>query len=430
MGEGPSPSEAAPLLGAAMGEGAKVEPKEPGVEPATRYTSTPKPPKLLWDTSDQQFLELVRCYAVIRVVSLDPKVGTFSVRMKCHWAFRTLNSQEDTEIRLRGVPSLRMPANSVTVEESRVWKDLTTTQEGAKTSHKSVYWKGTSTFMIDGFKVFHMENFPFDRQVVNLEQVDFVWRPDKDDADYYKSMKVVSFTVKTESLLPEWSVEPAYITPLEKSETRPPDLNCPSFAHRFVVQLRIERKEWFYIRQVFFVTYLMTLVSCAPLTMPPGQDSMGTRLEVYGASMLTLVAFKYAVADHLPSVPYSTFTDDFLLAPIVCVSLCIFETVLGTQIVERDDHLSQHLLDQTENIAYYVIAAIWTVYFCYAAFYKPRHRTSWLDVLERKSQNRWVMKKSEDIKFFETEDVFDELEEEDVSPNAAVEESPRFALKM
>ena len=38
-----------------------------------------------------------------------------------------------------------------------------------------------------------------------------------------------------------------------------------------------------------------------------------TRLSVYGGGLLTLVAFKYGVMDHLPSVPYPTFTDNFLL---------------------------------------------------------------------------------------------------------------------
>ena len=36
------------------------------------------------------------------------------------------------------------------------------------------------------------------------------------------------------------------------------------------------------------------------------------RLSVYGGGLLTLVAFKYGVMDHLPSVPYPTFTDNFL----------------------------------------------------------------------------------------------------------------------
>uniref|UniRef100_A0A7S4Q8F6 Neurotransmitter-gated ion-channel ligand-binding domain-containing protein n=1 Tax=Alexandrium monilatum TaxID=311494 RepID=A0A7S4Q8F6_9DINO len=436
MCEGPPSEDVVPLLGTAdMGPTYREDPVD---EPATRYISRPKPPKFLWDTSDHQYLELVRCHAAVRVVSLDPKAGTFSVRMKCHWAFRTLNSQEDSEIRLRGVPGIRMPANRVTVEESRVWKDLTGSNDPAskRTTHKTVYWKGTSTFTIEGHKVFHMENFPFDRQVINLEQLDFVWRSEKDEADYYKSMKVVFFNVSTESLLPEWSVEPAYITPMEKTETRPVDLNCPSFAHKFVVQLRIERKEWFYVRQVFFVTYLMVLVSCTPLTMPPTEDNMGTRLEVYGSSLLTLVAFKYAVAEHLPSVPYGTFTDDFLIAPVVTVSLCVFETVASFHFVNRIDESVTERLDWGENISFYMLALLWTIYFLYAAFYKPRRRTPWLDVLARKSQNRWTLRHSQDMEFFERECESSDTEDgEDSSPTTAgeatrksinVKGSPRF----
>ena len=57
-------------------------------------------------------------------------------------------------------------------------------------------------------------------------------------------------------------------------------------------------------------------------------EDMGDRLSVYGGGLLTLVAFKYGVMDHLPSVPYPTFTDNFLMWQIVTIVLCMFESLL------------------------------------------------------------------------------------------------------
>ena len=56
---------------------------------------------------------------------------------------------------------------------------------------------------------------------------------------------------------------------------------------------------------------------------------MSTRLSVYGGGLLTLVAFKYGIAEHLPSVPYSTFTDDFLMCQICLVFLFIMECLVA-----------------------------------------------------------------------------------------------------
>lgn len=52
---------------------------------------------------------------------------------------------------------------------------------------------------------------------------------------------------------------------------------------------------------------------CSRVAVQSFSDVVGSlRLSVYGGGLLTLVAFKYGVMDHLPSVPYPTFTDNFL----------------------------------------------------------------------------------------------------------------------
>ena len=103
----------------------------------------------------------------VSVTSVDAKLGSFQVRMVCRWAFRasalssplfltgffsgTSNAYKETEISYRGVPGLRIPGLQVTVQESRIWKDL------SQTTDDTITWNGTSIFLLDGYKRYHLK---------------------------------------------------------------------------------------------------------------------------------------------------------------------------------------------------------------------------------------------------------------------------------
>lgn len=359
----------------------------------------PQPPPDLWDVTDATLLEAVRCEAFIRIAQVDPKHGTFRVRMKCLWSFRTLNSHEDTELYLRGVPGIRMPGLIEAVEESRVWKDIST----MRTTRRTVFWKGISLFTMDGFKAFHMQPFPFDRHILNLERLEFVWRPDKDAQDYYKSMRVVSLTVKCSSMLPEWQTLPAYVRELSapddgrviRQTTRAPYLSPGAaggvedvklnHASKFTVHLRIQRLHQYYTWQVFLVTYLITVLSLFPLGMHP--ESLGDRVAVYAGGTLTLVAFKYSVSDHLPSVPYLTVTDKFLLAQILTLLMCAVLAVLTYRIARGHPDWRTYA-DHGEHVVALALLIAWTAAL-WAMSREHRWRVRWSEVqkLEHQAQD-------------------------------------------
>mmetsp|Transcript_20494 Transcript_20494/g.36829 ORF Transcript_20494/g.36829 Transcript_20494/m.36829 type:complete len:457 (-) Transcript_20494:58-1428(-) len=330
---------------------------------------------LEWGSKDGvNFVDRVACHATVRLTSIDPKHGTFQVRMQCQWAFRTLNPKGDTEISFRGVPGIRMPGLNVKVEESRIWKDLTAT-ESTNVMSNTIFWRGTSIFFMDGFKKFNVKDFPFDRQVINLQQLDFVWRSAKDDDNYYNSMKVVWLRIETCSMLSEWLPEAALITPLNLSSRtlhEEADETGPPYWTKIQIELHIERHHQFYVRQIFFVTYMITLASCSPLAMPPTEDHMGDRLSVYGGGLLTLVAFKYGIMDHLPSVPYSTYTDDFLLYQIFTVTGCTFESLVVFRFNKYEI-----TVDWIENCVLIVVFIAWSLYLYHAWCRKPKQRVPW-----------------------------------------------------
>jgi len=376
-----------------------------GSDKLCSYVSTPPPPEELWDTADMQFLEKVKCVAAIRLTAVDPKNGCFEARMKCKWSFRTLNSQDRTEVQLR-VPGIRMPGLVVTVEESRIWRDLELSNE------RTVFWSGTSLFSLSGYEIFEMQDFPFDRQVINFELMDFVWRPHKDAATYDFSMKIVELTVHTTSMLHEWATYSAIVLPENERRLR----RGPSSASRFRLSMRIERKHWYYVIQIFLVTYLITTVSCFPLAMPPTEAHVGDRLSLYGGGLLTLVAFKYSIADHLPSVPYSTFMDYYLLWQIVTLIGLSVETLISYRIVKEaapstSEEILEELLsntvtgangtssrhmrkfdeaivDNVENGLLVLLVVVWLCYFVYASFFKKRKPWKYIFTHQDKNEQR------------------------------------------
>jgi len=335
------------------------------------FQSKPSPPGDLWDTDDLLYLDKVRCQAMLRVTGIDPRAGTFSIRLKCHWRFRTLNTSDRTETHLK-VPGLRMPGLNVGVEESRIWRDL------KKSTDKTLYWRGVSQFNIQGYEIFEMSDFPFDRQVINLELMEFVWRDSKDSDTFDYSMKLVFFRVTTESLLPEWDPYPAKLR-VDQLITTGDRHDGPTSASRFQVKLRVERKIRFFVIQIYFVTLLIVVITTFPLALPPTKDHVGTRLSAYGTGVLTLVAYKYGIAESLPRVPYQTYTDKYLVHQIITVVIIAVEALIAYHLVENagaDEVIVRYL----ELIGLVIIVLLWICFFVYTAKFKLR--VSWQHVLK------------------------------------------------
>merc|ERR1712032_809260 len=111
-----------------------------------------------------------------------------------------------------------------------------------------------------------------------------------------------------------------------------------------------------------------------------GQE-VGDRMAVYASGMLTLVAFKYGVSEQLPSVPYSTVSDVFLMAQIATLVFAMAEALLGYKL-EKHEILSVDTVTLIDNILLAVLVLLWTFRFFYVAVYRKRRRRNWRSVLE------------------------------------------------
>eukprot|EP00416_Gambierdiscus_australes_P027304 CAMPEP_0171068360 /NCGR_PEP_ID=MMETSP0766_2-20121228/8518_1 /TAXON_ID=439317 /ORGANISM="Gambierdiscus australes, Strain CAWD 149" /LENGTH=390 /DNA_ID=CAMNT_0011524665 /DNA_START=10 /DNA_END=1182 /DNA_ORIENTATION=+ len=336
-----------------------------------KWLSNPPPPQNLWDRADAAYVDLVRCRAWVWVTSVDPKNGTFSCRMKCQWLVRLVNHKERTDPRIR-VPGIRMPRMMVVVDESRLWRD--TMQDSAAT----VCWQGMSVFEMSGYEKFEVMDFPFDRQIINLDLFHFVWRRNKDDDAFEESMKVVDFEMVTTCVLPEFTTYKAVITPQKVMEPE----HGPQHCSRFEVVLRVERRQKYYVLQIFTVSYIITMVSTLAMSLKPEQGEIANKLGIICSGLLTLMSFKYSVADSLPKVPYVTFTDSYLQLQLVTLVSVAVESVLSYKLCDKYG-FSLNLLDTMEDILLAVVFCCWTGLYVYAAILKARRRKSWQSILNR-----------------------------------------------
>jgi hypothetical protein len=400
-GSGSRPDMLRENTGSDLDEGHKVTEKR-DLEKQHRYIANPTHDDL-WITDDVNFLDVIMCHAWLKVWQIDPKNGCFECRMKCHWEFRLLNNQARTEPRVR-VPGIRMPGVACKVDESRVWRDI------SEDTQHTMFFRGSSVFSFTGFEVFEIQDFPFDRQVLNLELFDFVWRRDKDSDTYEESMKIVHFTLETQSMLPQWKPLHCLIIPLNEQRNDliecnspkrlrpccthhirdghkiPVDIESstgplvrPNYCTRFNVKLRLERKHTYYIVQVFMVTYLITVASLLPMALDCNVDLIGDKLSLHAGGLLTLTAFKFGIAENLPSVPYSTFTDLYLMLQVVTlVAASVFGLVIYR--VEEAGWISLRASNITSVIALCGSTLVWTGFFVYAAFFKERKE--WIKVLD------------------------------------------------
>merc|ERR1712032_1531121 len=101
-----------------------------------------------------------------------------------------------------------------------------------------------------------------------------------------------------------------------------------------------------------------------------GQE-VGDRMAVYASGMLTLVAFKYGVSEQLPSVPYSTVSDLFLMSQIATLVFAMVEALLGYKL-ERNEILSVDTVVLIDNIMLAALFLLWTLTFVYVAVFRKR----------------------------------------------------------
>lgn len=175
-----------------------------------------------------------------------------------------------------------------------------------------------------------LNRFPFDRQTFHIQLVAVRYLPNEvtfvPDQDWIDSGLAHAGGIAPSITLPDWT--------LEKWETKASTYPlAPGRVYSsYVFEFTASRNAQHYVWQVILPLVLIVMMSWAVFWIDPG--SSNSQISIAVTSMLTLIAYRFAIDNQLPRLPYTTNLDAFILMSTVLVFFSFIE-VLVTTILEN-----------------------------------------------------------------------------------------------
>ena len=164
---------------------------------------------------------------------------------------------------------------------------------------------------------FALRRFPFDRQRLVL-----IIHPFAGDLGQFNFTGdphpiATSREFRLYSSLASWDLEGV------RSQVRQVQLPNGMTISEINFRINVRRRYKFYIWKVIVPLLLMVALSWMVFAIEPGD--LGNQLQIAVTTVLTVIAFGFAIAGNLPRVPYLTYIDAFFLCCYIFVFLAIVE---------------------------------------------------------------------------------------------------------
>jgi hypothetical protein len=202
-----------------------------------------------------------------------------------------------------------------------------------------------------------LQSFPFDRQAFRIQFVAIRSRPDEvafvPDENWIRDGLQQAAGISQSITLPDWAVErwdaKASVYVLT------PGMQYSGYVFEFTASRNLQH----YILKVILPLVLIVMMSWSVFWTEPTNSS--TQFSIAVTSMLTLIAYRFAVDTQLPRLPYMTRLDVFFLISTLLVFFSLIE-VLVTTILDNNQQIARaKKLDRYCRVivpAIFVIASI------------------------------------------------------------------------
>lgn len=129
--------------------------------------------------------------------------------------------------------------------------------------------------------------------------------------------------------IPDWTIRGGRLdlTPMVLSDALPPMMSAGLI-------LRAERNLSHYLTKVILPLIVIVMISWTVFWAPPPQ--IAVQFGFAATSILTVIAYRFALASQLPPVPYSTRLDSFLNGAFILVALALVEVVVTAQLIYKE----------------------------------------------------------------------------------------------
>jgi hypothetical protein len=181
-----------------------------------------------------------------------------------------------------------------------------------------------------------LQSFPFDRQSFRIQFVAIRYRPNEvvfvADENWIHDGLQKAAGISHSIALPDWTIEKWDAK--ASVYTLTPGLQYSGYVFEFTARRNVEH----YILKVILPLVLIVMMSWSVFWTEPTNSN--TQFSIAVTSMLTLIAYRFAVDNQLPRLPYMTRLDVFFLVSTLLVFLSLIE-VLVTTILDNNDQLAR-----------------------------------------------------------------------------------------
>src|SRR3984893_6606754 len=175
-----------------------------------------------------------------------------------------------------------------------------------------------------------LKSFPFDKQSFRVQLVAVKYSPR--EVNFVANQKWVDAGIKRAGgispsiTLPDWTVEKWGVKTFVYALA--PGLQNSGYVFEFTASRNVQ----YYILKVILPLVLIVMMSWAVFWIDPVTSN--SQISIAVTSMLTLIAYRFAVDSQLPRLPYMTRLDAFILTSTILVFFSLIE-VLVTTILEN-----------------------------------------------------------------------------------------------
>jgi hypothetical protein len=209
-----------------------------------------------------------------------------------------------------------------------------------------------------------LKSFPFDKQIFRVQLAAVKYSPS--EVKFVPDQKWLDAGIKQAAgisksiTLPDWAVEKWDLKPLVYALA--PGLENSGYVFEFTASRNVQH----YIFKVILPLILIVIMSWTVFWIDPIHAN--SQISVAVTSMLTLIAYRFAVDSQLPRLPYMTRLDAFILTSTLLVFFSLIEVLVTTILDNNQQTERAKKIDRYCRAIFPVIFVVASI----AIFVKPR----------------------------------------------------------
>jgi len=237
------------------------------------------------------------------------------------------------------------------LNQQRLWftidESASVTQDGEVTVRERAWG--------DFSQPLNLHDFPFDDQYFNVQLVPMGYS--------HNEVKLIQNPKLKSGMAEKFSVADWEILNYEANAFEFKPLKDEKYMNGFQISLHAKRESNYFVTTIIFPLVMIVMMSWAVFWIDPKQS--GTQMSVAMTTMLTLIAFRFAVAASLPNISYLTRMDIVILSSTILVFASLLEVVI-TSVLGLSNKLE--LARRLDRISRWVFPIVFIFAFIYGLF--------------------------------------------------------------